>query len=164
MRTATLRSLIYLAAGIGLIVSIFAALEFYEASLRSLCSFNGFFSCSAVDTSGKTSTFGIPDYLWGVGGFLLILVVAGLAESRARDRRWSWALLGVTSIGVAVTLYFLYVQLAEIGAFCIVCATAYVFGWVAWAGALALVRTSGAKAARDAEEAEGSSDAEGAES
>jgi len=142
VRTQTLRSVVYLSAGIGLIVSIFAAVEYFEASLRTLCTLNAFFSCSAVDTSGKTSTFGIPDYLWGIGGFVLILVVAGIAEARSRDRRWTLALLAFTTLGVALSLYFLYVQLAEIGAFCVVCASAYVFGWIAWGGALGLAARS----------------------
>jgi uncharacterized membrane protein len=140
MKTATLRSVIYLSAGIGLIVSIFAALEVYEASLQSLCTVNSFFSCHAVDVSGKTSTFGIPDYLWGIGGFVVILGVAGVAESRRRDRRWPALLLAVTTLGTALSLYFLWVQLALIGAFCIVCATADAFEWVAWVGAISLVR------------------------
>ena len=166
MRTRTVRSLIYLAAGIGLIASIFAAFEFYEASLRSLCTYNSFFSCGAVDTSGKTSTFGIPDYLWGIGGFVLILVFAGIAEKRRPDPFWSYALLGLTTLGVALTVYFLYVQLVEIGAFCVVCATSYVFGWLAWAGAILLVgrtrsrRTGAAPEPRD-EGAEAPGDAPG---
>ncbi len=140
MRTRALRNLIFLAAGIGLIVAIFAALEYYEASLRSLCTINSFFSCSTVDTSNHTTTLGLPDYLWGIGGFVLILIVAGISESRPKDRRWAYALLGLTTVGVGLTLYFLYVQLALIGAFCVVCATSYAFGWLAWAGSLALVR------------------------
>lgn len=142
MRTATLRTFLYLAAGIGLIVSIFAALEFYEASLRSLCTYSSFFSCSAVDTSGRTSTLGIPDYLWGVGGFLVILIVAGISESRPTEPRWTYLLLLITTFGVAFSVYFLYVQLALIGALCVVCMTADAFGWMAWVGAIALVRTA----------------------
>ena len=140
MRTPTLRSLIYFAAGVGLIVSIFAALEFYEASLRSLCSIGSFFSCSVVDQSGKTTTLGLPDYAWGLGGFVLILVVAGIAEARSKDPRWADALLGLTTVGVALSLYFLYVQLALIGAFCVVCASAYVFGGITWVGTIGLAR------------------------
>jgi len=140
MRTATIRSVIYLAAGVGLIASIFAALEFYEASLQNLCSINAFFSCSTVDKSGQTSTLGIPDYLWGVGGFVLVLGLAGIAESRPRDHRWPILLLAMTTLGTAFSLYFFWVQLAVIGAFCVVCASAYVFEWIAWAGAVALVR------------------------
>lgn len=141
MRIRSVRSLIYLAAGIGLIVSVFAALELYEASLRNLCTVTSFVSCSTVDVSGKTTTLGLPDWLWGVGGFFLILLVAGLAERSPSDRRYPLALLFVTAVGVGMSLYFLYVQLVEIGALCIVCATADAFGWLAFAGAIALVRS-----------------------
>ncbi len=149
MRTRSVRSLVYLAGGVGLIVSIFAALEYYEASLRRLCTISSFFSCATVDVSGRTTTLGLPDFLWGVGGFVLILVVAGLAERWPRDRRYAYALLGVTTLGVAFSLYFLYVQLVEIGALCVVCATADVFGWIAWAGAIALVRAPSSSADSD---------------
>ena len=145
MRTSSYRSLVVFTAGVGFIVSIFAALEFYEASLRGLCSINSFFSCSVVDQSGRTSTLGIPDYAWGLIGFLLILVVASVASARYRDLRWGYVLLGVTTAGVALSLYFLYVQLALIGAFCVVCATAYAFGWISWAGTVGLVRRTRAR-------------------
>ena len=145
MRTSSLRTLIYFAAGVGLIVSVFAALEFYEASLRGLCSIGSFFSCSVVDQSGRTSTLGLPDYAWGLGGFVLILVFAGIAEVRSGDPRWADVLLGLTTVGVGLSLYFLYVQLALIGAFCVVCASAYVFGAISWAGTVALARRTHAR-------------------
>jgi len=159
MRTRSVRSLIYLAGGIGLIVSIFAAFEFFEASLRSLCTISSFFSCSTVDQSGRTSTLGIPDYLWGIGGFLLILIVAGLAESRPRERRWPQLLLVVTTAGVAFSFYFIYVQLALIGALCVVCVTADAFGWIAWGGAVLLVRIASDRRPVEAGESDAGEDA-----
>jgi uncharacterized membrane protein len=138
MKTRDLRSLTTLAAGIGLLVAIFAAAEFFDASLRGICSINSFFSCALVDESGRTSTLGIPDYLWGIGGFVAILVVAGLAERWDDDPRWAYGLVLLTSAGVALAFYFLYVELAEIHALCVVCAADYVFGGIAWVGAVAL--------------------------
>ena len=138
MRTRSLRTVVFLAAGVGLLVAIFAALEFYESSLRSYCTYSSFLSCAAVDKSAYTTTFGIPDYLWGVGGFLLILIVAGISESRKTERLWYYLLLFFTNFGVGFSIYFLYVQLALIGALCVICTTADVFGWIAWAGAIAL--------------------------
>jgi uncharacterized membrane protein len=140
MRTRDVRSAVYFAAGVGLIVAIFAAAEFFDAALRSICSVNTFFSCQAVDSSGLTSTLGVPDYLWGVLGFVAILVVAVLAEQRPDDRRGAYALLAVTSVGVVLSLWLLYVELAEIHALCLVCASAYFLGGVAWAGSIELVR------------------------
>lgn len=140
MKTASLRSGIILAALIGLLVSLFAAAEFYQASLRSVCSINSFFSCALVDQSGKTTTFGIQDYLWGIGGFVLILILAGVADKRPTDPRPAYALALLTTVGVALSLYFLYIELVEIDALCIVCVAAYVFGGLAWLLSISLVR------------------------
>jgi len=142
VRTRTVRSVIYLAGGIGLLVAIFAAAEFYTASLRSVCSISQFFSCATVDQSGKTTTLGIPDYLWGVGGFVVMLVVAGFAERAPRDVRPAYLLALLATLAVALSGYFVYVQLAEIGALCVVCVTAEAFGAIVWIASLALaVRT-----------------------
>ncbi len=138
MRTSTLRTVIFLAAGIGFLVALFAALEYYQESLRSLCTYNAFLSCAAVDKSAYTTTLGIPDYLWGIGGFLVILIVAAISDARKSERRWYYALLFLTTAGVGFSIYFLYVQLALIGALCIICTTADVFGWVAWIATIAL--------------------------
>lgn len=138
MKTRDLRSLVSLSAGLGLLVAIFAAAEFFDASLRGICSINSFFSCALVDESGRTSTLGIPDYLWGIGGFVLILFVAAVAERRSDAPRWTYGLVLLTSAGIGFSLYFLYVELALIHALCIVCATDYAFGAIAWAGAVAL--------------------------
>ena len=140
MRTRTARSLLYLGGGLGLIISLFTAAEFYDESLTKACSFNGFFSCAAIAHSGKTSTLGIPDWAWGVGGFIVILALAALAERWPKDSRWAYLVLLVTSAGVAASLYFLYVELGEVGALCPVCASAYVMGVVAWVGAIGLAQ------------------------
>jgi uncharacterized membrane protein len=146
MRTRTLRSVIYFSAGLGLIVSIFTALEAFEASLQSLCTVNAFVSCSAVANSGKTTLFGVPDSLIGIGGFILIFIVAAVAESRRRELLWPYLLLFLTTGGVALSFYFGYVELVEIHALCLVCVTAYVFGFIAWGATIALVQKVRAKA------------------
>lgn len=138
METRSVRTVVYLGGGFGLILALFAAAEYFDSGLRTACSFGSFFSCGAVDNSGLTNTLGIPDYLWGIGGFLVILVVAGLAERFPGDPRWTYALVAITSAGVALSLYLLYVELALVHALCPVCASAYVFGGVAWVGAIAL--------------------------
>ncbi|MGA8710386.1 MAG: vitamin K epoxide reductase family protein [Thermoplasmata archaeon] len=139
MRTRSIRSIIYFAAGLGLIVSIFTYLETVQASLQTLCTVNAVISCAKVDQSGKTTLFGIQDSYIGIAGFVLIFLVAALAESRRKERFWPYFLLFVTTAGVALSFYFGYVEIVEINALCPVCLTAYVFGFVAWFGAIALV-------------------------
>jgi uncharacterized membrane protein len=143
MRSADLRGVVYLAGGVGLLVSIFSAAEFYTASLRSVCSINGFLSCGAVDRSGLTSTLGIPDYAWGIGGFVALLLVAGLAERSPRDVRPAYALTTLATGAVGLSGYFLYLQLVRIHALCIVCASAEFLGGLVWLASIALaVRTT----------------------
>lgn len=138
MKTQSVRGVVYLSGGLGLLVAIFAAVEFFEASLRGVCSINQFFSCAVVDESGKTTTFGIPDYLWGIGGFVVLMIVAGLAERRPRDVRPAYALTLLATGAVALSAYFIYVQLAEIHALCVVCASAEALGGVLWLGSISL--------------------------
>jgi uncharacterized membrane protein len=158
MNTRSVRSVVYFAAGLGLIVAVFAAAEFYDASLQKICSFSSYFSCQLIDQSGLTSTLGIQDWVWGVGGFVVILVVAALAEQHPGDRPLAYALLGVTSLGVALSVYLLYVEVLEIHALCPVCATAYLLGGVAWLGAIELVRRTPGDLEDDDEESDGSDD------
>jgi uncharacterized membrane protein len=150
VRTSSLRSVVFLSGAIGLLVSIFAAAEFYTASLRSACTINQFFSCATVDRSGLTSTLGVPDYLWGTLGFVALLVVAGIAEKRPTDVRPAYLLTLLATGAVGLSAYFLYVQLAEIHALCVVCATAETFGAILWVGSIALARRTARGAARGA--------------
>ncbi len=138
MRTRTLRGVIGFAAGLGLLVSLFAAAEYFTASLRSACTLNQFFSCGTVDRSGLTSTLGVPDYAWGIGGFVALLIVAAIAERRGRDPRPTYVLLALSTAAVLLSASFLYTQLVRIHALCLVCASAEALGFVVWLCALAL--------------------------
>ncbi len=152
MRTRDIRSVIYLAGGLGLIVAIYTYLETVQASLQKYCTINAYVSCGAVANSGRTALFGVPDSFIGIGGFVLILLVAGVAESRRKELLWPYLLLLITAMGVGVSLYFLYEELFEIQALCPVCLAAWVCGWVACGGSIALVRKVRAKARSRAQE------------
>ncbi len=140
MQVRAWRSVVFFAAGLGLVVALFAAAEFFDAALRNICSVSSFFSCAAVDDSGRTTTLGVPDYAWGIGGFVAILVVAGIGEKRPTSAPWAWGLVVLTTGGVALSAYLLYVELVLIGALCLVCASAYLLGVVAWVGAFGTAR------------------------
>lgn len=146
MRTRDLRSVIYLAGGLGVIVSIYTYLETVQASLQKYCTINSYVSCGAVASSGKTTTLGIPDSFIGIGGFVLVLIVAAIAERRRPELLWPQLLFLLATVGVAFSLYFLYVELVEIHALCPVCLTAWVLGWVVWGASIVLVRRVRAKA------------------
>ncbi|MGA8664015.1 MAG: vitamin K epoxide reductase family protein [Thermoplasmata archaeon] len=140
MRTSTFRSLVALGGGLGLIISIFAALEFYDAQLSNLCTLNAFFSCALIAHSGKTTTLGIQDYYWGIFGFIAILVLAAWSERRRKDARLAYLLLLLTSAGLGLAAYFLYVELVEINGLCPVCLASYACGIFAWVGSYGIAR------------------------
>jgi uncharacterized membrane protein len=140
MRARTNRNLVGLGGGLGLIAAIYSALELYYSSLTKVCSINSKISCGAVLASGKTTTLGVSDAFWGIGGFLAILVLAILLDRNRKDERLAYLLFAVTTAGVLLALYFLYIEVAVIGALCPVCVSAYFFGGLAWIGAMGLAR------------------------
>jgi uncharacterized membrane protein len=156
MRTRSIWTYLYLTAGFGLLVAIYAGIETLDPSLRSSCTVSSYFSCSAVDASQYTTTLGIPDAAIGITGFIVILGVAAFAERHTADLRSFYALLFVTTAGVAVAAYFAYVEVALIHALCPVCTTAYIFSVLVWIGAIALTMRMRGEAKSAPAEAPGS--------
>lgn len=152
MRERTLRGLVALAAILGLILAVYAALEVIDSQLSAACSFNGFFSCGKVAASGKTTILGLQDYLWGIGGFVLILGLAIAAQKTPQLPSLLYALAAVTGVGVALSVYLAYVELVEINALCIVCFSSYAMGGLAFGASLGLARHARGIAARAAED------------
>lgn len=140
MELRSVRSVVYLAAGVGIIMSIFSGLELVYASLTQICSFNTFFSCATVAHSAYTTIWFVPDWIIGLVGFIVIIAVARGSEVYPYDPRWAYALVGITLIGAGAAVYFLYVELALIGAFCVICSTSYVMGFICLGGAVSIAR------------------------
>ncbi len=151
MRAESLHAIILLAVVVGLGLAVFALAESVDPALQGACSVNAFFSCHAVDTSGHTTTLGVQDYDWGIGGFLVLLAI-DVPLYRSWRPPFLAALGGVSAIGVGLSAYLAYVELVQIDALCPVCLSCYIANVVVLASALALLvkaRSSGA----DAEEA-----------
>jgi uncharacterized membrane protein len=126
---------------VGLIFSCYAAFEVLDPALQRSCSLNAFLSCSAVDKSGHTN-FGptpIPDYAVGIAGFVAMLAV-DVPLLRSYDPRLLYALLGLTTVGLAIAVGLGLVELTIIRAFCPICLGAYLSDAGAFLVAVALVR------------------------
>ncbi|MFZ0829977.1 MAG: vitamin K epoxide reductase family protein [Thermoplasmata archaeon] len=124
MRSETLHAILPLAIVAGLALSLFAAAESLDPALQGVCSVNAFFSCHKVDASAYTTTLGIPDYLWGVGGFAALFVL-DVQVYRLGRGRWLDALTVLSGIGVLLSVYFGYLELVKIDALCLVCFGSY---------------------------------------
>jgi uncharacterized membrane protein len=126
--------LLVVIAGLGL--SAFATAETYLPSLQNGCSISPFFSCTAVDRSGHTTTLGVPDWAIGLAGFVVLLALE-IPLYRTWRRDLLKAVVLVSALGLAVSAYLGYVELAVIHALCPVCFSTYladaaVFGLSLW--------------------------------
>lgn len=140
MRPETLHKVVLLGIVAGLALSIWAAVETELPALQSSCSIDPFFSCSAVDRSPYSTLFGfIPDWLVGMLGFAAMLVV-DIPLYRTWKRSYLGALLVLSGLGVAMSVYFLSVELLYIGAICPVCLSTYLANGVVLVTGLALWR------------------------
>lgn len=139
MRSESLHALLPLAVVAGLAFSLFAAAETLDPALQGFCSVSVFLSCRAVDTSGHTTTLGIPDYAWGIGGFVLLFVL-DVQVFRLGRGRWLDALTLVSAAGLGLSVYLASVELFVIHAFCLVCFASYVANAIVLTLALLLRR------------------------
>jgi uncharacterized membrane protein len=77
--------------------------------------------CETVDASQYSSILGIPTAAFGILYSLTILAAAA-GWWRTADRRFLLAAYAVSLAGVVVEAYFVYLQVAVIGAVCVWCA------------------------------------------
>lgn len=77
--------------------------------------------CQTVDASPYSSILGIPTAAFGIL-YSLTILVATAAWWRGADRRILLAAYAVSLAGVVVEAYFVYLQVAVIGAVCVWCA------------------------------------------
>ena len=141
MRSETLHALLPILIVAGLGFSLFAAAETLDPALRGYCSVSPFLSCSKVDESNHTTFLEVPDYLWGIGGFVLMFIL-DVQVYRLGRGPWLDALTLASGVGFAFSLYLASVELAVIHAFCLVCFGAYVCNAATLGTALLLRRPS----------------------
>ncbi len=124
---------------LGLAFSLYATLETVDSALRATCSVNSFISCQAVDSSGHTFTGPVPDWLIGVGGFVLLLAL-DLPLLRTYKASWLKAVLGVSGLGVLMAVYLGTIELTVIHALCPICLGAYLSVTAAFGVSVVLFR------------------------
>ncbi len=90
-----------------------------------LCDINNFSGCNIVAGSQYSNIFGIPLAEFGVLFYSILFILAAL-ELVLFDRLLRRVLQGLSLIGALASLYFVFVQLFLIGAFCIYCSVSAV--------------------------------------
>lgn len=92
--------------------------------------------CDAVTKSSYAVIMNVPVALLGVGYYMSIAALAA-AHIKTKQARWMRAAFLLTPVGFAASVWFVYLQLAVIGALCIYCvisagASTGLFGIAVW--------------------------------
>jgi uncharacterized membrane protein len=96
----------------------FALLENPDAVLN--CNFSRFIQCGANLASAQGSVFfGVPNPLWGLGGFVAPIAVGVAVLAGARFARWFWIAFNVGVAGaMAFVLWLIWQSIYFIGTLC----------------------------------------------
>ena len=112
------RQAIALLALVGLFVALYLWLHALGFGGAIKCGASG--GCETVQTSPWAVFLGLPVALYGVVGYLAVLIVAlaSLRPAALPRPGWDRLVLGLSSIGVVFTAYLTYVELFLIHAIC----------------------------------------------
>jgi uncharacterized membrane protein len=100
--------------------------------------------CETVQSSAYALLFGVPVAFIGVVGYAALLIVAllSLQISDPGGISLDVLLLALASIALLAGIYFMYLQVAMIGAICFWCAMAALLDLLIWLAALVNWRSS----------------------
>src|SRR5438477_1473834 len=103
---------------VGLFVAVYLWLHAIGIGGAIKCGASG--GCEVVQTSRWAVFLGLPVALYGVAGYLAILVVAiaALRPAALLQRGWNLLLIGLATIGLLFTAYLTYLELFVIHAIC----------------------------------------------
>jgi uncharacterized membrane protein len=126
-------------------IAILALLGLFDAAYLALeritggpitCPVGG--GCETVQSSAYALFLGVPVAFIGVAGYMLLLVTAILAlqADTLGSISLDVLLLVLASIALLAGIYFMYLQVAVIGAICFWCAVAALLDLLIWLAAL----------------------------
>ena len=113
------RVFLYIFAIIGLADSIYLAYEHYNP-LSIQCTPGSIFDCGTVLQSDYAIILGVPVAVWGVIHYAYVLIMLLILE-KYPSRIGVTLLLLETAVGLAMSVYFVAMQLFVIGAICYFC-------------------------------------------
>ncbi len=126
----------------GLLLSIYLTLYHYGLTGQLAC--GGAASCEKVQASRYAVLLGLPVAGYGVGGYLVLLVVAlaGLQDRWAASAGPTRLLVLLSAGGVAFTIYLTWLELFRIHAICRWCVGSAAIIVLAFVASLAGMRRS----------------------
>lgn len=98
---------------IGISLAIYLLIEQITQSSFRPCNINTIVNCEAIISGDVAKTFGIPTPLYGLAGYLVILLAAFWKNKKL--------LLSVASFGLLFCLWIAYKELYELRVICPIC-------------------------------------------
>ena len=134
------RQAIALLALVGLFVAVYLWLHAIGIGGAIKCGASG--GCEVVQTSRWAVFLGQPVALYGVIGYVVILIVAlaALRPVALVQRGWGVLLMGLATVGALFTAYLTYLELFVIHAICRWCFGSAVIITLIWTVSLAALR------------------------
>jgi len=134
------RQAIALLALVGLFVAVYLWLHAIGIGGAIKCGASG--GCEVVQTSRWAVFLGQPVALYGVIGYVVILIVAlaALRPVALVQRGWGVLLMGLATVGALFTAYLTYLELFVIHAICRWCFGSAVIITLIWMVSLAALR------------------------
>lgn len=122
--------LIVLLAVAGIVVSTYLTWQWYQAASSTWCDVSSYFSCSRVRESPYSAIGGIPTAVVGIVGFVLLLgfaVISFTGRTSVGPIPILRTLVLLATVGGAIGVALTVIEVALIGAVCILCAMGFGF-------------------------------------
>lgn len=100
---------------VGITLAIYLLWEQFFHPTFQPCNINASINCEAIVNGAVAKTLGIPTPLYGLIGYILILISAILKKKRL--------LLGISSFGLLFCLYIAFRELFQLHVICPICIT-----------------------------------------
>jgi len=102
----------------GVVVSSVSLRHHYGTSQTNYCDFGTSFNCDIVNRSIYSTVLGVPDALFGILGYALLLALATLYRTKAEA---PFMLLIASTAGLGFALYLTYIEKFVLATWCILC-------------------------------------------
>lgn len=121
---------ILILAGSGLVASAYLAVSHFrvytDIGYRSFCAISRAINCDTVSQSSFAVFLNVPVAVWGVIGYLFLLIFMGLIVKSRTSRARGWAIAFTVSLVFSgYSVFLAFISAHYIHAYCIVCIYAY---------------------------------------
>lgn len=98
---------------IGIFLAVYLLYQYFTPPHKSLCYINSYINCEASTKGPLANTLGIPTALFGLTGYVIILI--------SSIKKWKRLLLGMATFGLLFCLRITFLEIFVIKALCPVC-------------------------------------------